>query len=250
MRVTSGLFLANRNGEEEKGQANREVRGRGEQKMQTQDLPQPNCDFSPVKSTVKRSLKELSGEIIRIVDTLDVEEEYCLLRDFSLVRERFSHIESLAASFYLECYLSPYTDKYLDLSRSVQNLSRKQHGALVVIRRSAPLELWIQPGTPIGAELTSSLLESIFYPGSPLHDGAVIIEGNTILSASSVLPLSNRKNTPERKLGTRHRAALGLSEKTDALVIVVSEETGRASFAIQGNLHPFHVGDEVPEDGN
>ncbi|MFD1436534.1 sporulation-specific diadenylate cyclase CdaS [Kroppenstedtia eburnea] len=206
-----------------------------------EDLLQPQCDFSPMKSAVKANLMELSEEIHRIVDALDhEEEEYCLLREITNMRETFAQIESLAASFYLECYLAPYTNKYLDLSNSVQNLSRKQHGALMVVRRETPLELWVQPGVPVGAELSGSLLESIFYPGSPLHDGAVVIEGSTIVSASNVLPLSNRQ-TEGRKLGTRHRAALGLSERTDALIIVVSEETGRASFAFKGNLYPLNV---------
>lgn len=206
------------------------------------DLLQTQCDFSPMKSAVKANLTELSEEIHRIVDALDHEEEYCLLREITNMRETFAQIESLAASFYLECYLSPYTNKYQDLSDSVQNLSRKQHGALIVVRRETPLDLWIQSGLPVGAELTGSLLESIFYPGGPLHDGAVIIEENTIVSASNVLPLSKRQ-TEGGKLGTRHRAALGLSERTDALIIVVSEETGHASFAFKGNLYPLNVGE-------
>lgn len=82
------------------------------------------------------------------------------------------------------------------------------------------------------------MLEAIFYPGNPLHDGAAIVHGNHIVSAANVLPLTN-KVIIGKKLGTRHRAALGLSEQSDALVLVVSEETGRVSFALDGKLYPI-----------
>ena len=84
------------------------------------------------------------------------------------------------------------------------------------------------------------MLKTIFFPGNPLHDGAVLIRGNQIVSAANVLPLTT-KVISERKLGTRHRAALGLTELSDALVLVVSEETGKVSFAINGNLYPINT---------
>ena len=86
--------------------------------------------------------------------------------------------------------------------------------------------------------MSSALLESIFYSGNPLHDGAVLIRNHEIISAANILPVSDRKSNV-KKLGTRHRAALGISELTDALVLVVSEETGRATFALDGNLYPI-----------
>jgi diadenylate cyclase len=107
-----------------------------------------------------------------------------------------------------------------------------------VIEREDSLETLIRPGIPMGAELTHSLLESIFYPGNPLHDGAVLVRLNKIVSAANVLPLSDIY-TGDKKLGTRHRAALGLSERSDALVLVVSEETGRVSFAKGGKMYPI-----------
>ncbi len=152
------------------------------------------------------------------------------------LKEQFEQIETVAASFYLNCYLSPFTEKYLDLSTCVQNLSHQKHGGLIVIERRIRLDSIIRQGTPVGATLTSSLLESIFYPGNPLHDGAVLVRGNEIVSAANVLPLSERI-VFGKKLGTRHRAALGISEKSDALALVVSEETGRVSFAMGGNLY-------------
>jgi diadenylate cyclase len=124
------------------------------------------------------------------------------------------------------------------LSISLQNMSRMKHGGLIVIEREDSLETLIRPGIPMGAELTHSLLESIFYPGNPLHDGAVLVRLNKIVSAANVLPLSDIY-TGDKKLGTRHRAALGLSERSDALVLVVSEETGRVSFAKGGNMYPI-----------
>src|SRR5699024_9920588 len=107
--------------------------------------------------------------------------------------------------------------------------------------RKESLDPWVQRGTPIGAAMTHSLIESIFYPGSPLHDGAVILKGNQIISAANILPLT-QQTTTYTNLGTRHRAAIGLSEKTDALVIVVSEETGQTSFALGGRLYPVQLG--------
>ena len=141
-------------------------------------------------------------------------------------------IEMKAATFYLNCYLSPFTEKYPELSHSVQNMSLRRHGGLIVIQRQDALENLIQPGIHIGADLTHSLLESIFFPGNPLHDGAVLVHQNQIESVANVLPLSERY-TGEKKLGTRHRAALGLSEQSDALVMVVSEETGRISLLLR-----------------
>jgi diadenylate cyclase len=120
----------------------------------------------------------------------------------------------------------------------LQNMSRMKHGGLIVIEREDSLETLIRPGIPMSAELTHSLLESIFYPGNPLHDGAVLVRLNKIVSAANVLPLSDIY-TGDKKLGTRHRAALGLSERSDALVLVVSEETGRVSFAKGGKMYPI-----------
>lgn len=139
-------------------------------------------------------------------------------------------------------HLSPYTDKYSELSICVQNMSQRRHGGLIVIQRNDSLDDLIQTGISIQAELTHSLLESIFFPGNPLHDGAVMVNGNQIVSAANILPLTNRI-FGDKKLGTRHRSALGLSERSDALVLIVSEETGQVSFACEGNLYPINTGE-------
>ncbi|WDV05314.1 sporulation-specific diadenylate cyclase CdaS [Lysinibacillus irui] len=196
-----------------------------------------NCDFSPMKETLKDELLQVILSLQQSVEEMDTNTN-CLLSNFEKIKERFMTIEMKAATFYLNCYLSPFTEKYPELSHSVQNMSLRRHGGLIVIQRQDALEAFIQPGIHIGADLTHSLLESIFFPGNPLHDGAVLVNRNQIESAANVLPLSERY-TGEKKLGTRHRAALGLSEMSDALVMVVSEETGKISFAFQGNLYPI-----------
>lgn len=194
-----------------------------------------NCDFSPLKERLIRELKEVSIEVDIGLKTLS-EDNFCLLGKLATIKEHFEKAEAMAASFYLNCYLSPFTDMYLDISTALQHLSNQRHGALIVIERKDSVDSIIRSGTPLGAKLTHSLLESIFYPGNPLHDGAVLVRSNQILSAANVLPLSSIF-VGEKKLGTRHRAALGLSEKSDALVLVVSEETGKVSFALNGELH-------------
>ena len=122
-----------------------------------------------------------------------------------------------------------------ELAESVEQLSRNKVGAILVLAGEAPLDDYIESGRPIEARVSAHLIATIFTPYSPLHDGALIIVGDHIRAAGAILPLTE---TPllDKSLGTRHRAALGLSEETDALVIVVSEETSRVSIASRGNL--------------
>jgi diadenylate cyclase len=114
-------------------------------------------------------------------------------------------------------------------------LATRRIGAIIVIERQIGLRNYIEGGIPLDAMVTYDLLASIFQPGSPLHDGAVIVQGNRIAAAACFLPLSVSPRV-SRELGTRHRAALGLTEENDAVAIVVSEETGTISLAISGNL--------------
>jgi len=200
-------------------------------------LKQVNCDFSPMKQMLKENIGDIIAALQNSLEAIDNEND-CLLSNFEKVKEDFSNVELKAATFYLNCYLSPFTEKYPELSICVQNMSKRRHGGLIVFERENPIEHLIKPGIHIGAELTHSLLESIFYPGNPLHDGAVLVKSNRIISAANVLPLSDIY-TGDKKLGTRHRAAIGLSECSDALIMVISEETGRISFAFNGGLHPI-----------
>lgn len=119
--------------------------------------------------------------------------------------------------------------------KSACDMSQTKTGALIVIERVTKLNDYIRTGTKIDASVSSRLLENIFVHNTPLHDGAVIISKNRIAAASCLLPLTNNRNLSQ-DLGTRHRAAIGLSECSDAVVIVVSEETGKISVALNGTL--------------
>lgn len=125
------------------------------------------------------------------------------------------------------------------ISIACARLSARRHGALIVMERIDTLQEYVHTGVYMDAVVSPELLLQIFYPNSPLHDGAVVISGNRVLAASCVMPLSASgilNRSPERQMGLRHRAALGSSEASDAVVIVVSEETGSISVAQAGRL--------------
>ncbi|MBX7245910.1 MAG: diadenylate cyclase CdaA [Candidatus Sumerlaeaceae bacterium] len=122
-----------------------------------------------------------------------------------------------------------------DLVKAVRSFSRQKVGALICIERRNPLKMYADTGTPIDGLISNELLRTIFVTYSPLHDGAVIVRGDRIVAAGCILPLSDTQ-TLGKDLGTRHRAALGLSEETDAAIVVVSEETGIISLAVRGRL--------------
>lgn len=122
-----------------------------------------------------------------------------------------------------------------ELMRAVINMSKRKVGALIVFERKTGLRDIIETGTYINAEITSELIENIFYPKTPLHDGAMIIKDGKIYAAGCFLPLSDNKQISS-ELGTRHRAALGVSEVSDSYTIVVSEETGVISYMYDGML--------------
>ncbi|WP_029160338.1 diadenylate cyclase CdaA [Clostridium scatologenes] len=122
-----------------------------------------------------------------------------------------------------------------EIANSIENLSNSRTGALIIIEQLTGLEDIVKTGTKIDAIVSAALLENIFVVNTPLHDGATIIRNDRIVSSGCFLPLTNNQNI-NKKLGTRHRAALGISENSDALIIVVSEETGTISLAVNGNL--------------
>jgi diadenylate cyclase len=122
-----------------------------------------------------------------------------------------------------------------EIVQTVFDLSRRRVGALIVFERQTGLEDVIETGTRLNAEISAPLLENIFEPNTPLHDGAVVIRDDQVMAAACILPLAEASGI-SRELGTRHRAAIGISENTDAAVIVVSEETGIVSLATDGAL--------------
>src|SRR5437867_197243 len=122
-----------------------------------------------------------------------------------------------------------------ELVRAVETLARQRHGALIVLERNVGLRNFVETGTRVDAKLSAELLVTLFSPGSPLHDGAVILREDTVVAAACILPLSSNPRTAPM-LGTRHRAGIGLTEETDAAVVVVSEQSGGISVAFRGKL--------------
>lgn len=123
-----------------------------------------------------------------------------------------------------------------EIMKAIEWFKKHHIGALIVIEKEISLQDYIGASTKIYADVNDALLESIFYPNSPLHDGGVIIQGDRITCAGSVFKTSMNQSLSKR-LGTRHRAALGIAEESDALALVVSEETGRLSIAVDSELH-------------
>jgi len=124
-----------------------------------------------------------------------------------------------------------------EISVAAEKLSERRHGALIVLQRQSSLEEYIRTGIALNSDVTSQLILTVFWPKTELHDGAAIIdEHGRMASAASVLPLTASRNLPDPKLGTRHRAALGISEVSDAICVVVSEETGRISITNAGRM--------------
>jgi diadenylate cyclase len=122
-----------------------------------------------------------------------------------------------------------------EIVEAVERLCRSKIGAIIAIEQNVGLEEYADTGSPVEARVSAEMLNTIFTPYSPLHDGAVLISGDQIRAAGAILPLT-QYSVSDRSLGTRHRAALGLSEETDAVVVVVSEETSRVSVARAGRF--------------
>ncbi len=152
--------------------------------------------------------------------------------------------EFISRSFILKTIFSPgqgsekNTQMDTDintLTRACFHMSEQKTGALIVLSRHSDLKFYINTGEPLDAVVTERMLESIFYKNSPLHDGAVIISNNRIIAARCVLPVTEKEQFPSH-YGMRHRAAVGITETTDAIALVVSEQTGGISMAINGDI--------------
>ena len=126
----------------------------------------------------------------------------------------------------------------VEIVRAVESMSSSKTGALMVIEREITLSDIVETGTIIDASISAEMIGNIFYEGAPLHDGALILRGDRLYAAGCVLPLTQNKEL-NKELGTRHRAGIGITENSDALVIIVSEETGVISIAQNGQLTRF-----------
>jgi diadenylate cyclase len=133
-----------------------------------------------------------------------------------------------------------------EVAEAAERLSRARHGAIIALEQDVGLDEYAETGSPVDARVSAEMITTIFTPYSPLHDGAVLISGDQIRTAGAILPLT-QSSVKDRSLGTRHRAALGLSEETDAIVIVVSEETSQISVAIGGRLERGVSGERLRE---
>lgn len=153
---------------------------------------------------------------------------------------------------------SAFTDKHMledeeviekvitEVTNAVENLSKSRTGALIIIEQTTGLGDIIATGTKIDAEISAALLENIFVVNTPLHDGATVIRNDRIAASGCFLPLTNNPNI-SKQLGTRHRAAIGISEVSDSLVIIVSEETGVISLTVNGNLTRYYTKDRLKD---
>ncbi len=124
-----------------------------------------------------------------------------------------------------------------EICQAAERLSERRHGALIVLQRNSNLDEYIRTGVPLNSDVNAQLLLTVFWPKTELHDGAAIIDRDgRLATAASVLPLTANRNLPSRKMGTRHRASLGISEVSDALCVVVSEETGKIAITNGGRM--------------
>jgi uncharacterized protein (TIGR00159 family) len=156
-------------------------------------------------------------------------------------RENWKHFMRFLEKLHLKKHQHESSLPVENITEACINMAKEKTGALIIIGKTADLQEFIDTGEYINAQINTRLIENIFFKNSPLHDGALIIYNNKIVAAGSILPISRNPDIPKH-LGLRHRAALGMSERTDAIAIVVSEETGTISMANEGkfilNLHP------------
>ncbi len=186
---------------------------------------------------------KLIGDLLNLVTTSYLIDYVIMWGPLALIiifqPEIRNMLEQIGRSQFLGRHKSLTVDErenlVYEISQAVSNLKKNATGALIVIERDVSLAEYINRSKKIYADISSELLVSIFYPESPLHDGGVIVQGDKIISAGAVFPTSNNLRISKR-LGTRHRAALGIAEETDCISIIVSEETGRVSIAVDSEL--------------
>ena len=195
------------------------------------------------EDAIKQQLEELKSKVTKLHNDITCLKQCSrlsnLLQKMYEIREGLNQLEQGLLKTHLKCCISPNIKVPGGVVLALSNLSEKRHGAIIVMEHENNLDEHLQGGVIIDAAVSAPILENIFYPGSPLHDGAVIIRDSNIRKVSVLLPLAPHTSELEALgLGSRHRAALGLSQVSDALIIVVSEEKGWISIALQGQLYP------------
>jgi diadenylate cyclase len=138
---------------------------------------------------------------------------------------------------FLKRFLRSESHVIEEIGKAARRMSEQKIGALIALELAVGIESYIEKGERIDADVNASLLETIFHPGSPLHDGAVIVRNGRIVAAGCLFPLTDNPEL-SRRFGTRHRAGIGVTEESDAVAVIVSEETGAISVAHRGRLHP------------
>ncbi len=185
----------------------------------------------------------LSGGVIALIIVFQQEiRKFLLMIGTTNVASRRNFLKQIN---FLKSEISSETDTDLILS-ACRKLSITKTGALIVLERTNSLDFLINTGDSMNAKVNIALLESIFYKNSPLHDGATIIRDNYVVATRVILPVSNDTKIPAR-FGLRHRAAIGVAEKTDAVCLLVSEETGEISYIKDGNFELFEDFKELQE---
>lgn len=185
----------------------------------------------------------LSGGVIALIIVFQQEiRKFLLMIGTTNVTSRTQFLKQLK---FLKSEITLETDSDTLLS-ACKKMSKTKTGALIVIERTNSLDFLIKTGDNMNAEINEVLLESIFYKNSPLHDGATIIRDNYVVATRVILPISDSINIPSR-FGLRHRAAFGVSEKTDAVCLLVSEETGEISYIKDGSFELYADYNELLE---
>ncbi len=181
----------------------------------------------------------IHGPLVLSSQTCELSQ--ALLARVTKLRDTLDEVEKSLQEKHLSCCVFPQLQGAGEVVRAIYQLSASRIGALIAVEREMSLEDYVKSATLLNAQLSAPLLLSLFYPGNPLHDGAVIIRRDRVLAAGCILPLSADHTTfRDKGLGTRHRAAVGLSQVSDAIVFIVSEQTGKISMALGGQLFHDH----------
>jgi len=202
-----------------------------------------NEDIVSEEEAIKEQLDDLKSSVAKLHNDITSLKQCSrlsnLLQKMYEIREGLDQLEQGLLQTHLKCCISPNIKVPGQVALALSKLSEKRHGAIIVMEHENNVDEHIQGGVIVEAAVGAPILENIFYPGSPLHDGAVVIRDSNIRKASVLLPLAPHTSELEALgLGSRHRAALGLSQVSDALIIVVSEDKGWISMALQGQLYP------------